>query len=269
MFDEDAKQSWRLRFGAEAPEGAVEVEAFLRHRSVRRFLDDPVPEPLVMSLVGAAQSAATSSNLQLWSVVSVQDPARREAVAKLCADQRHVREAPWFFAFLADHARLRLATEGTSSPPDALGTMEMLTVSIVDAALAAERMVCAAESVGLATCYIGALRDDPRGVAGLLGLPEGVVGLFGLCLGWPDPEAGAEIKPRLSPGSVWHRETYSAGSVGEYDARMAEFYAAQGMDPGVPWSLRSGRRCQERGIGPRMAWGSILRSRGFLGLEPL
>lgn len=267
MFEESAAEAWRARFGAEAPEGAAMVAPFLRHRSVRRFSKEPVPEPLVEALVGAAQSAATSSNLQLWSMVSVQDPERREAMARLCADQRQVREAPWFFAFLADHARLRHATEGTESAPDGLGTMEMLTVSIVDAALAAERLVCAAESVGLATCYIGALRDDPGGVAELLALPSGTVGLFGLCLGWPDPTAGAAIKPRLSPGAVWHRESYVPGSIEEYDGRMAGFYASQGMDPAVAWSLRSGRRCQQRGIGPRMEWGPALRARGFLGSE--
>lgn len=268
MFEEPHEDSWRRRFGEGPPGEAAPLARFLAHRSVRKFDGKEVPEGLVRALLGTAQSAATSSNLQLWSVVSVQDPGRRERLAELCAGQEQVRRAPWFFAFLADHARLQAATEGSPSEPDALGSAEMFTVSVVDAALAAERMVCAAESLGLATCYIGALRDDPRGVAELLALPPGVVGLFGLCLGWPHPEAGSEIKPRLHPSAVWMRERYTPSRVDEYDGRMRGFYASQRMDPSVPWSLRSGRRCQARGVGPRLEWGQILRERGFWTWEP-
>lgn len=268
MFDEPPGEAWRLRFGDGPPAEAGSLGRFLNHRSVRRFKPDPVPEGVVRALVGAAQSAATSSNLQLWSLVSVQETPRRERLAELCADQRHVREAAWFFAFLADHHRLRTALAGTADEPDALGTHEMYTVATVDAALAAERMVCAAEAIGLGSCYIGALRNDPAGVAEALELPHGTIGLFGLCLGWPDDRRPAEIKPRLLPEAVWHREKYGEASVAEYDERMTAFYESQGMDASVTWSRRSGRRTQLRGVGSRVAWGGLLRARGFCTGEP-
>jgi len=263
MFDEAPNAAWAIRFGEGAPTEADRLGRFFAHRSVRRFTPDPVPEALVRALIGAAQSAATSSNLQLWSVVTVQEPSRRKRMADLCAGQGHVEGAAWFLAFVADHFRLLHALAGTQDEPNALGTTEMFTVSAIDAALAAERLVCAAESVGLGICYIGAMRNDPVGVAELLGLPHGTVGLFGLCLGWPDETKPAEIKPRLLPDEVWHRETYRAGSVAEYDERMAAFYESQGMDASISWSRRSGRRTQHRGVGSRHAWGAILRARGF------
>jgi len=81
-------------------------------------------------------------------------------------------------------------------------------MAVIDAALAAERLVCAAESLGIGICYIGALRNDPDGVRAFFGLPEGVFGVFGLCLGWPAKGVEAEIKPRLAQEAVWFRETY-------------------------------------------------------------
>ncbi len=215
-------------------------------------------------LVAAAQSAATSSNLQLWTVVSVQDPARRAVVAELCAGQAQVRQAPWFLCFLADHHRLRRAAAEVGETALGLDYNEFYTMAVVDAALAAERMVCAAEGLGLGVCYIGALRNDVDGVAEVLGLPDGVVGLFGLCLGWPADGFDGAVKPRLPQASVWHRERYDPDAgIGDYDARMAAFYEAQGMKGDVTWSMRSGRRVDEHHLSGRERLLPFLRERGM------
>ncbi|MFE4544176.1 nitroreductase family protein [Arthrobacter sp. NPDC056727] len=52
-----------------------------RHRSVRSFTENPVDEQTVSTLIAAGQSAATSSNLQSWSVIEVRDPAHRDRIA--------------------------------------------------------------------------------------------------------------------------------------------------------------------------------------------
>src|SRR5579872_1446516 len=119
MFDESPSEAWRLRYGSEAPE-LPDLERFLNHRSVRAFADRPVSEEIAAGLVAAAQSAATSSNLQLWSVVSVQDPERREKIAELCGNQEHVRTCGLFFAFLADVHRIREAALAANEKADGL-----------------------------------------------------------------------------------------------------------------------------------------------------
>jgi nitroreductase len=53
------------------------IDQLLDHRSVRAFSPEPLPDGLVETLIAAAQSAATSSNLQVWSVVAVQEPERK------------------------------------------------------------------------------------------------------------------------------------------------------------------------------------------------
>lgn len=265
MTQESFQDAWMKRFGF-LPEVLVpEVAPFLSHRSVRSFdRTRDLPEETVRALIGTAQSASTSSNLQLWSVISVQDPRRREAIARLCAGQDHVREAHWFFAFLVDHYRLRTGALAAGENPSGLDYIEYFIMGLVDAALAAERMVCAAESLGLGACYIGALRNDASGVADLLELPDGTFGAFGLCLGWPSSQTKAEIKPRLHPDAVWFRERYTRRvDVSEYDERMRAFYDSQGMNPGVTWTMRSGRRVDDHHLAGREALKEFLLERGF------
>lgn len=246
MFNEPATESWRRRYGGESPDAAEAIAPFLTHRCVRRYDDRPIGEDVIRALIAAAQSAATSSNLQLWSVVSVQDPERRATIAHLCGDQKQVLNAPWFLAVLADHHRLRQAAEREGEPTDNLDYMEFTSMAMIDAALAAERLVCAAESIGIGVCYIGGLRDHPHRVAELLDLPDGVFGVFGLCLGYPDPEHPADIKPRLSQDSIWFRENYDrAATTSEYDERMESFYAEQKMGGAATWSKRSGKRLSQ------------------------
>lgn len=264
MFSESFVEAWEKRFGRPPDFPPPAIDRFLTHRSVRRYRDEEVSEDLVRGLIGAAQSAATSSNLQLWTVISVQDRERRGAIARLCADQHQVREAPWFFAFLADHFRLRQAAAEVEESAAGLDYVEFFVMALVDAALAAERMVCAAESMGLAICYIGALRNDPEGVRRLLELPEGTFGIFGLCLGWPAEDAGAEIKPRLSPDAVWHREIYRREvPIAEYDERMRAFYERERMRGDVTWSMRSGRRVDEHHLTGREVLKEWLSAQGF------
>lgn len=261
MFTENAGQAWRERFDENAPEGAWPLAPLLRRRSIRAFEDRPVSEDLIRGLIGCAQSAATSSNLQMWSVVSVQDPDRRQALNELCSSQSQIATAPWFFAFFADAHRIRRASELAGDDPTALDTTEMMMVAMIDAALAAERMSCAADLVGLGSCYIGALRNHADKVNKLLGLPSETVGVFGLCVGWP--EEGAKIKPRLRASEVWSREQYQEPDFTEYAQRMQAFYEQEGMNPGVTWMQRTARRCQDASIGGRIALRGFLDRQGL------
>ena len=54
------------------------LDLLLSHRSVRAYLPDALPAGTLRALVAAAQSAASSSNLQAWSLIAVEEPAREE-----------------------------------------------------------------------------------------------------------------------------------------------------------------------------------------------
>jgi nitroreductase len=235
---------------------------------VRAFLPDPVGEAELEAMIAAAQSASSSSNLHAWSVVAVRDPARRAALAELAGDQAHIRQAPLQLVWLADLARLERIAARLQRPCAALDYLEMLLVGVVDAALAAQNAVVAAESLGLGTVYIGAMRNRPEEVARLLGLPPRVAAVFGLCVGWPDPGLPAAIKPRPAQSVVLHLETYSnAGQddgVAAYNEAMAGFYQEQGMQVHGTWAVHSAKRVAgPESLSGRDRLAAALRALGF------
>jgi nitroreductase len=264
MFIETFADAWRLRYGHEPAADFPELGPFLQHRSVRKYSDKPVSEELASALIACAQSASTSSTLQLWSVVSVQDPKTREEIAKIADNYDHIRKAGWFFCFLADHYRLKQAAEKVGEKAEGLEFTEFYTMAAIDAALAAERMATAAESIGLGICYIGALRNNPAEIKRILGLPEGTFGLFGFCIGWPEEPIASHIKPRLSQPAVWFREKYNLEPpIDEYDRRMSAFYESEKMKGDVTWSMRSGRRVDLHHMTGRETQKEWIEGQGF------
>lgn len=221
------------------------LDAMLRHRSVRAYLDQPLPAGTLEMMVAAGQSAATSSNLQAWSVVAVENPERKQRLSVLANDQAHIRQCPLFLVWIADLSRLDRVAQSTGQAADGNQYLEMFLVAAIDAALAAQNAVVAAESIGLGTVYIGAIRNKPEEVAAELALPPDSMAVFGLCVGWPDTGRRADIKPRLRQDTIVHREQYSIASesaaVTEYNARLNEFQAGQGMKQ-VDWSRQASNR---------------------------
>ena len=209
------------------------VDSLLQHRSVRAYLPDPLPPGTLETLVAAAQSAATSSNLQTWSVVAVEDGARKARLAQFAHGQRHIEQAPLFLLWVADLSRAARLGQAHNRPLATLDYLETFLVSVIDAALAAQNAAVAAESLGLGTVYIGAMRNHPEEVAAELGLPPGAVVVFGLCVGIPNPAKPASVKPRLSQRAVLHRERYAVSQefddVSAYDAELQEFQREQAM----------------------------------------
>ncbi|HMP42460.1 MAG TPA: NADPH-dependent oxidoreductase, partial [Roseiflexaceae bacterium] len=184
------------------------LDLLLSHRSVRAYTDEPLPSGALPALIAAAQSAATSSNLQTWSVVAVEQADRKERLSLLAGDQAHIRACPLFLVWLADLSRLERVASQRELPHAALDYTEMFLLAAIDATLAAQNAVVAAESLGLGTVYIGGIRNRPLDVAAELNLPPRVFPVFGLCVGWPDPERPAVPKPRLPQAAVLHHESY-------------------------------------------------------------
>ncbi|MBW4580325.1 MAG: NADPH-dependent oxidoreductase [Tildeniella nuda ZEHNDER 1965/U140] len=222
------------------------LTTLLSHRSIRAYLSKPLPSGTLELLVAAAQSASTSSNLQTWSVVAVEDPARKERLSQLANGQAHIRQAPLFLVWLADLARLKQVTEQRELPHAGLEYLETFLTAAIDASLAAQNAAIAAESLGLGTVYIGAMRNRPDAVAAELGLPPHVFAVFGLCVGYADPAKPAAIKPRLSQTAVLHQEQYSLDAqlpaIAEYNDIMKAFYTKQKMTVEGDWSQHSSDR---------------------------
>jgi len=123
------------------------LETILNHRSVRGFLPDQLPDGTLELLIAAAQSASSSSNLQFWSVVAVQESERKSRLAELAGQQQFIRDAPLLLVWLADLSRLdRIAAE-RQAQVEGTHYVEEFIVGVVDAALAAQSALIAAESL--------------------------------------------------------------------------------------------------------------------------
>lgn len=257
------------RYGGEVPvtvtSNAV-IDGLLAHRSVRQFLPDPLGQGVVELLVSAASSAPTSSNLQVWSVVAVTDPDLRGKLAEFAGNQRHIIDAPLIFVWIADLARAAsvLAREGGDT--EALDHAEAFLLASVDAMLAAQNALVAAESLGLGTVYIGGLRNKPAELAALLNLPPRCYAVAGLVVGHPDPAVENAVKPRLPQAAVLHYDRYNAdqaAAIARHDAATLAFRAGQGMSAQSWSALVSGRLGRIAGLSGRHVLRRVLEGLGF------
>lgn len=261
----------RERYGVNAAPAAGKmndiVRSLIAHRSVRAYLTDALPPGTTETLVAAAQSAATSSNMQTWSVIAVEDAGRKARLAEVANKQAHIVQAPLFLVFLGDVSRLERVAASQNRALENRDYLETFMVAIMDAALAAQNAVVAAESMGLGTVYIGALRNNPERVAAELGLPPRVMPVFGLCVGYPDPAKPTAIKPRLPQSIILSRERYAPqdemAHIARYDQELAAFSRDQGMGD-VTWTGRVLARFADiKGMTGRDRMRAMLKALGF------
>lgn len=153
------------------------------------------------------------------------------------------------------------------SAAEGLDFVESFLLGVIDAALAARNAAVALEAAGLGTCNIGALRNDPEVVARELELPDGVFPVFGLTVGYPNPAAPADIKPRLPQTTVLHRERYDtqlrSDDIRDYNAALGSFQVEQSL-PRIDWTeLVKDRVSTIEALKGRHLLGAAIRKLGF------
>ncbi|EVV74741.1 nitroreductase family protein [Staphylococcus aureus] len=170
-----------------------------KHHSVRKFKNKPLSEDVVKKLVEAGQSASTSSFLQAYSIIGIDDEKIKENL-------REVSGQPYV-----------VETEG-------------LLVGAIDAALVAENIAVTAEDMGYGIVFLGSLRNDVERVREILDLPDYVFPVFGMAVGEPADDENGAAKPRLPFDHVFHHNKYHAdketqyAQMADYDQTISEYY---------------------------------------------
>lgn len=230
--------------------GNAVVDHMLMHRTIRRFTSDPVAEADTRTAIAAAQSAATSSNLQSWSVIKITDPAHKREVNRLCGNQGQIEEAPVMLIWLADQSRNYAIGQAYDTPLEAFDYFESMMLGTVDTCIAAQNAALAFEALGYGTCFIGAVRNNAAILSSLLKLPDRCAPVTGLVVGRPHPRHDTDIKPRLAQEVVVHDEIYrmtARQEISAYDHVMSQFQNKQGMAP-VGWSSAVAARLGTKGV---------------------
>jgi FMN reductase [NAD(P)H] len=270
---------WRARFGEEtgAPMDAPEapwLRQMLMRRTHRRYAERPVPGSLLRLLLAAAFSASSKSDFQQASVIQVEDPSVRQRLAALVPEMPWIGTAPVFLVFCGDAHRLEWIGELRGHSVDN-GKLEGFFNATVDAALALQTFILAAETVGLGCCPISVIRNHADAVAAILQLPERVFPIAGLCLGYP--AAAGHISMRLPLEVTLHTNRYEEAHLGEavdaYDRRRDARYSIpreQQRSPEVfghtafyGWSEDKARQATEP---EGLSFSAYLRTHGF-GME--
>lgn len=195
------------------------------HKSIRKFKNQPISEDVIKAIIQSAQCASTSSFLQTYSIIRINDLEKRKQIAFLSGEQPYIEACPLFLIFCADLHRLETAC-AMNQTQMAQGWMEPFIVATVDTALAAQNAMVAAESLGLSGVYIGGIRNNPGEICSLLNIPSQVYPVFGMCLGYPDQDPGP--KPRLPFEAILKTDTYSTENetqlLEEYDQVIQSYY---------------------------------------------
>ena len=208
----------------------------LAHRTIRAYMDQPLTEDEVTTLMEVARHTATASYLQGYTVLHITDPQVREMIYAASGQPYVGGTKGDMFIFVVDlyrNSRIR-AEQGVSS--EALSSMNLFLTGAEDALLAAQNVVVAAESMGLGTVYLGSILADPRLVVDALELPELTFPILGLLVGHPDQEP--EQKPRLPLSVLTAENTYPrvesyTEALADYDREVTQYY-----------DLRSGSRLE-------------------------
>lgn len=193
------------------------IEAMHRHRSIRKYKPDQVPDELISSILAAGIRASSSGNMQTYSVIVTRDRTLREQLYQAHMAQSMVLDAPVLLTFCSDFNRMRRWLR-LSDAPDNFDNFMSFMIGAIDAILVSQNVALAAESQGLGICYMGSTLANCDQIGRVLRLPANVVPVVGFSLGYPDEDPAP--RDRLPLDGLVHAETYHDYS----DERIREIY---------------------------------------------
>jgi len=168
------------------------MEAIRGRRSVRKYLDRPVSREVIAQIVEAGTWAPSGGNIQPVRYVVVDDPRQVAKLQTISPGMIGSRPA----------AVIVLATDKGLAYEQG-GELGRDTMSIMDAAMAAQNIELVAHGFGLGTCTIKSF--SPRAVAALLGIPQPIVPELMISLGYPAETPQAPRRKPLSEVLHWGR----------------------------------------------------------------
>ena len=204
------------------------------HTSVRRFKEEAIPQEDLNTILSAGQMASSWKNFQSYSVIVVRSQEKKDALFEL-VPQEAIRQSAAFLLFVGD---LNRAEKGARLHTDTFQPqgVEGLLITSVDAALAGQNTLLAAESLGYGGVIIGLVRYKSVEVAELFNLPDYTYPVFGIALGVPNQKH--DVKPRLPLENVVFEEEYqeqTAEVIEAYDRVQTEYAGARAT---TTWSQR-------------------------------
>ena len=169
-------------------------EAIKSRRSVRAFTQEDVSKEEVEKLIDAARWAPSAGNIQPWEFIVVRKPEIKRKLSSAALHQTFIEEAPVVIVVCANQIR-----SGRG-----YGARGVHLYCLQDTAAATQNMLLAACALGLATCWVGAFKEEEAKKA--LNLPKGVRPVAIIPVGHPAKKPMARSRRPIS--EIVHYETY-------------------------------------------------------------
>ncbi len=179
------------------------------------FLDKPIPEPELQTILKASVRAANASNMQSYSIVVVKD---RKTMGDVCGYR-----GGCMLLYCVDYNRLKASAELMGYPYFPNNMTAFVTAS-VNAGLAVQTAAIAARSLGIDYLITNGIhRGDMERVWRILDLPTTYCfPLIAMVLGYPTEEPSHQ-KGRLDGPGVIHYEKYHRLNQGEAEDLVHQY----------------------------------------------
>ena len=219
-------------------------------KSVRAFLNTPIPHDTKWAILEAACAAPTAGNQQLYTILDITDTKLKEALAESCDHQPFIASAPMVLVFLADVRRWLDLYRATEIPCRAPGPGDLL-LAVSDANIAAENAVIAAWSLGIGSCFIGDVMENCERQKELLSLPAHVFPAAMVVFGYPTQQQRERVKPPRAPlSSVVQENAYLIRTPEELRAMTEKDWKASSFED---WATRFCERKYNSGFSREMS----------------
>jgi len=170
------------------------LEAIKNRRSIRAFKNEDISSETVEKLIDAARWAPSAGNIQPWEFIIVKNSEVKRRLAEAALNQKFVEKAPVVIVVCADENR---SFKG-------YGLRGKSLYCIQDTAAAIQNIHLAACSLGLATCWVGAFKEED--VRKILDVPDGVRPVALVPVGYPAEKPSPP--PRRPLSQIIHYEKF-------------------------------------------------------------
>jgi len=196
--------------------------------SLRRYADRPIALEHVEAILHSAIRAPTAANMMLYSIIGMEDPASKAALAETCG-HAFIARAPLVLLFLADMQRWVDYYEAFGIPeacardgvPFQTPKASNLMMSCCDALAAAQTTVIAAESLGIGSCYIGDILGHCERHRELFHLPRWAFPITLVCYGYYPEDLERKRNTRFDRRFICFRDRYHHLSKEEFGEMLA------------------------------------------------
>ncbi len=217
-------------------------------RSVRVYDPTPLSQDEKEAILQAAMRAPTAGAMMLYTIIEVRDPALKQRLAETCDNQPFIATAPFLLLFVADYQRWvdLYAAAGCEKRAAELGIETRqpgegdLVLSLMDALIAAQTAVLAAESLGIGSCYIGDVLENWEVHQAMFDLPQYTFPAALICFGKSAEPPASKQRPRFDRSFIVHQDRYQRFGAAQLD----ELFLPYGSRSFEPKEFKNGAKNQ-------------------------